>query len=134
MPTALNTTLVIAGSYDDHTKPHSHVTHAQLTFFISCLIAAGLWLARLSKYLGDGKSLDGKAPDVESGTVQPKANGSLTGSKGSDVTQIDVKAVKPSPSAPPPPPTVDEALRGVVLFGLIMFYFFLCDYIKVRGV
>ena len=126
MATARNTTL-----YDDHTKPHSHLTHAQLTFFISCLSAAALWLIRIPNVLRR-QTLDDNPQDAESGKVLVKLNGRVNGIE-SDVTENDVKAVKASTSSvPPPPPTIDEVLRDVVVFGLIMVYFFLCDYIKVR--
>jgi hypothetical protein len=67
---------------------------------------------------GGGENASGEKSDV---------------SKNSDVTAAS-KPTSSSRSNVPPVPSADAILRDVALFGGIMFYFYLCDYVKVTVV
>ncbi|KAL8589136.1 hypothetical protein ACOMHN_052474 [Nucella lapillus] len=127
--------------YDDHIKPHSHLTHAQISFFISCMVAFVWWCIRWLERRTSAN--EGGKPDVESGLTHAQRNGDSSVVKAGDVKESDgviKNDVKEAPSPVvkgpvaasfPPVPTMDETLRNAALLGLVMFYFMLCDYLKV---
>ena len=101
---------------------------------------------------GGGGKIGGKREDVVLNVYQ---NDASSGSKvesvggvgtsgestsaGNVALQMEAKATqngevaKSRPrSSGPPPVTVDRFLTSVVLFGAIMFYFYICDYLKVN--
>lgn len=136
---------VLPNLYDDHTKRHSTVTHAQLTFFIAWLFAVLALLVRIPMSLWAFQSSKQDEQDVEKSHLTTEcfnessqepnsvAKGALklvkTEPNQSDVT--DTSKIRKSGPEPVPTPTVNQALFDAVVFGAIMMYFFLCDYMKV---
>lgn len=141
-----NVSSLAAGLYDDHTKPHFDVTHTQLTFFLACSFAAILWVLRIPRARSRAVALQVKQVQVvKDGSLFNLSKNSLVEEPPNDIKH-DVKSAGPnadveagdvkrpsraSSAVGPPTPTLDEALKDATVFGAIMFYFFLCDYVKV---
>ena len=115
---------------DMHTQPHTGVTFLQLSLAFAALISLLLWLQRQSVRMFSRRDTSveecnncekGVTSDVD--TEVDVTNG--------DVAQKNVSIHKFSKIRPPP--TLDEFLLGVVEFTLIMMFFYLSDYRKVRN-
>lgn len=137
--------------YDDHTEPHYNVTAGQLTFSLIWAVCTILWLFR---YNGKEPNDNHHANRKENDVVSNERNNAEFESKSHyrDVEKgveaknepneekpgKNVKAgenVKASEnvkviSAVRPKPSVNVFLKHVSVFGLILFYFYLCDYRK----
>lgn len=137
--------------FDDHTEPHYNVTAGQLTFSLIWAGCTILWLFRYNgkepndNHLTNRKEnsvvsnernnveLESKSNqrDIEKGVEAKKEqNEEKTGEnvKASESMRGDenVKVF----SAVRPKPSVHVFLKHVSVFGLILFYFYLCDYRK----
>jgi hypothetical protein len=127
--------------YDDHTQAHTHPTALQLALFQ--LWCAALFLL-LSRYFS-GKTSSSSSSSSSSSPSTPKSEpkgdvkinveqSEALLQKGANGTgEATAQEKKPKLFTPvKPPPTFDEFLRCLVVLGVIMFYFYLGDYAKVR--
>ena len=131
-------------SFDDHTEPHDVVTSGQLTFFTIWIASGFIWLLR---FIRSSDSLPGDAngkPKLLNGIQHNGVVASTVGKTEEVVVKVEnessatevenkdvVKAETRNFSAVRAPPTIDEFLQSVIAFGIIMIYFYLCDYRKV---
>ena len=130
-------------SFDDHTEPHDVVTSGQLTFFTIWIASGFIWLLR---FIRSSDSLPGDANGKQKLQNGLQHNGVVASTVGkeevavkvendSSATEVEnkdvVKAETRNFSAVRAPPTIDEFLQSVIAFGIIMIYFYLCDYRKV---
>lgn len=133
---------VLPSLYDDHTKRHSTVTHAQLTFFIAWLFAVLALLVRIPMSLWAFQSSKQDEQDVEKSHLTTECfneSSQEPNSVAKDALELvktepnvtDTSKIRKSGPEPVPTPTVNQALFDAVVFGAIMMYFFLCDYMKV---
>lgn len=63
----------------------------------------------------------------------PTPTNSTTATEGKTTTSVEAAATKQNFSAIIPPPSFDQFLQQIILLGVIMFYFYLCDYRKVMS-
>ena len=133
-------------TFDPHTEPHDDVTTGQLTFFTIWIGAGFIWLLR---FLQSGKSSPGQGTDSSNDGNQKLLNGIQANANGVSKNKLDETVVKienggtktetPNKTAAHnfskvrPPPTIDEFLQSLIIFGIIMIYFYLCEYRKVSG-
>ena len=130
--------------FDAHTEPHHNVTTGQLTLFTIWIGAGFIWLIRFMKSSSSSVNhtsnhtekplLNDVGHDVGNNTndavvetkvdVERGGDKSVADSKNGDKTVRNFSAVKP-------PPTIDELLQAILVFGMIMIFFYLCDYRKV---
>ncbi|KAH3752761.1 uncharacterized protein LOC127847875 [Dreissena polymorpha] len=130
--------------FDPHTKPHYDVTSGQITFFVWWVAFAVVYLLRkldispkiISQFTEKHiKSDEDALTEVKSGIEKIV--------QISDRTESDIghenKHGETQTNKPPektfskviPPPSLDEVLQNVLIFGGILIYFFLCDYRKI---
>ncbi|XP_046375580.2 protein REDUCED WALL ACETYLATION 2-like isoform X1 [Haliotis rufescens] len=121
---------------DDHTHPHHEVTLCQMTLFVIYVGVTFLYAVRAPRSFVRGKQ-DEPEPDVErTRDTKPVTNHvavEVKDANDSNVVKESEKASVQTPKRPPPPPppTFDAFLKCIIVFGAIMGYYFLCDYIKV---
>ncbi|KAL4217841.1 N-acetylneuraminate 9-O-acetyltransferase [Mactra antiquata] len=132
-------------TFDPHTEPHYDVTAGQLTFCLIWTISVCLWVFKYKTSEGGTKnSTDCKSNsdthksdnvckngikkesivDIETGKIQNddnKQENSKTETENETKRFCSVR----------PPPSTESFLKNVSIFGLIMFYFYLCDYRKI---
>lgn len=148
------------GVYDDHTKPHAHPTVIQLALALVWAGAAAYSLLfRILKQGGSQVSENANPPTIgdvgnnikttvaNAGTKSNEAqvvvnlqNEVLDRTNGKTVSPIPQEAENKSQldsgtkslfSKVPPPPEFDQLMWHIVTYGLVMFYYYLCDYVKV---
>ncbi|PVD32421.1 hypothetical protein C0Q70_07855 [Pomacea canaliculata] len=128
-------------SYDDHTRPHRHITPGQLTFFLGWAFSLFCWLLSLAArrravQADEGEDQEGRTIiDIADSNCNHNADDELKDKRPNEEISDDgaVKTVQKMASSAGVPaiPSVDQILKSCVVFGAIMFYFFLCDYIKI---
>ena len=143
-------------TFDLHTEPHYDVTPGQVTFlmiWIGCFI---LWLAQFLGFVDLSKDKTEKEvtelPEIVDKLKtperkQPKADqnesaghgfnsaSAMEEGKTKNITQngaVQSEATdNKNVTAVKPPPTLQDFLLKVLIFGVILVYFYLCDYRKV---
>ena len=108
--------------YDDHTQPHEHATSLQIALLVLWLVGILMWLfkPKSMKFQTETEQKEvPKAGDVKSKDVKVEIG---EGSK---------KEVETTFSKFKPPPALHEVLKHIALMGAIMYFFYLCDYVKV---
>lgn len=129
-------------TFDLHTAPHYGVTSGQASFFFMWLCCAvALFLRSFRKGHRSRSDEENQAESVTSHLVNSNAEsrGSDHDVKPSDQTaNTNVVSTKEHDSKPEktqssvkPSPGLDEFLQNVLVFGIVLVYFFLCDYRKV---
>ena len=131
--------------FDSHMEPHHDVTNGQLTFFSIWIGAGFIWLIRFLK--SSSRQEKYSAKEVEQNFINVQIGNNKNDETGDaqetilqigkdggqcEKTETETAAVR-NFSAVRPPPTTDEFLQSVVTFGIIMIYFYLCDYRKVNS-
>lgn len=124
--------------FDDHTKPHYGVTVPQLALLLIWLVSLLIWLTQLRKRLLF-KSISpahhhSAPPDVIVHTTGDTPAGEGEAGDKAPLQQTGGESAAPAVKKPreEPVPTHEHFLRSVLILGLILFYFYLCDYRKVR--
>jgi hypothetical protein len=124
--------------FDDHTKPHYGVTVPQLALLLIWLVSLLLWLTQLRKGLLfkwiSSAHHNSTPPDVIVHTTGDTPAGD--GEPGDKAPLLQTGGESAAPAVKKPReehvPTHEHFLRSVLILGLILFYFYLCDYRKVR--
>ena len=127
---------------DPHTEPHHYVTTGQLTLFTIWIGSGFIWLLRFLRSSSsnvnhtDKTRLNGGHTNASNSTsnvsVETKVDVENGGGKSEGNNKNGDKTVR-NFSTVKPPPTIDELLQSVLGFGMIMIFFYLCDYRKVCG-
>ncbi|KAL3887856.1 hypothetical protein ACJMK2_000245 [Sinanodonta woodiana] len=142
--------------YDDHTRPHYDVTSGQLTIFAAWGIAFAVWLFRKQEFsFSIGLLTKNEIPNlnkkVQNSFEENKVseNSRMTSvenvADGTKSHQVEIDSdhnhdngqskretkQRAPPTLQPTSPTFDQFLKYLIMFGIVMMYFFLCDYKKV---
>jgi hypothetical protein len=137
-------------AYDDHTNAHYDVTAGQLSFAFIWAWCTFLWLFRYagkphrepngnddavtrkeSNSNGSVKADNEKVKQQQTSVVDIEKSGkNVDTNKVKSVENEKENCVKTFSSVRPPPP-LDVFLKHVCIFGLLLFFFYLCDYRKV---
>ena len=125
---SVNASTVPPLGIDLHTQPHNGVTFLQLSLAFSALISLLLWLQRLSVRMFSRRDSSAEECNSCEKGVASDADTEVDVTNGDAVQNISIHKF----SQVRPPPTLDEFLLGVVEFTLIMLFFYLSDYRKVR--
>lgn len=138
---------VTVKQYDDHTKGHSEMTLVQGALLIIWQLAVYLWLIRGPLRLS-GSGASKRKSDPEKGEAEnasllsenENAADRTTAALGNHITgntnnnQSLEKSAENAPKKPTPQYealTFDQFLKAVVITGLVMCYFYFCDYKKI---
>lgn len=126
--------------FDPHTEPHHYVTTGQLTLFTIWIGSGFIWLLRFLRSSSsnvnhtDKTRLNGGHTNASNSTsnvsVETKVDVENGGGKSEGNNKNGDKTVR-NFSTVKPPPTIDELLQSVLGFGMIMIFFYLCDYRKI---
>ena len=125
--------------YDDHTSPHTQSTTVQTALAVIWLCSFLMWVfkPRLLRWQGAeaSKELPNKT-EQKSGDLEKPTDGEHTKVEIQDDAEKALektnKENEKTFSKFKPPPNVEEVLKYVVIMGAIMYFFYLCDYLKVR--
>lgn len=122
--------------FDDHTKPHYGVTVPQLALLLIWLVSLLLWLTQLRKGLLfkwiSSAHHNSTPPDVIVHTTGDTPAGDGEAGDKAPLLQTGGESAAPAVKKPREEtvPTHEHFLRSVLILGLILFYFYLCDYRK----
>ena len=129
-------------TYDDHTIPHTQSTTIQVALAVMWLLSFLMWMFKPRLLRWKCPEPNQEVPDKLSNEMKNKSAGkSESGDKAhtmvnvegdGDKTMHEKKEIEKAITKFKPPPNLEEVLKYVVIMGAIMYFFYICDYLKVR--